>query len=178
MVGSILQSTSSSACSLLKLPFHLEDLEVSPAAQARSQVHCLGQHRGKTQTANDGWWVQNVDVQLVQPEKWDEMRSRSPTTPIRRIWKILGAEDYRRLWEPYGAMEMCCWLVSQKVSLVVSSIYAQPYFDMLRCWPVISLSKMKSFWAGIGRGQRYHLKFLQTNQVICYKSGWPTWSLG
>ena len=133
MVGSILQSTSSSACSLLKLPFHLEDLEVSPAAQARSQVHCLGQHRGKTQTANDGWWVQNVDVQLVQPEKWDEMRSRSPTTPIRRIWKILGAEDYRRLWEPYGAMEMCCWLVSQKVSFkhLCSTLFR--HVEMLTC---------------------------------------------
>lgn len=97
MVGSILQSTSSSSCSLLKLPFHLEDLEVSPAAQARSQVHCLGQHRGKTQMANDGWWVQNVDVQLVQPEKWDEMRSRSPTTHQSdgsgRSWELKTIED-------------------------------------------------------------------------------------
>ena len=75
---------------------------MSPAAQARSQVHCLGQHRGKTQTANDGWWVQNVDVQLVQPEKWDEMRSRSPTTHQSdgsgRSWE---PKTYRRLWEPW-----------------------------------------------------------------------------
>lgn len=127
MVGSILQSTSSSACSLLKLPFHLEDLEVSPAAQARSQVHCLGQHRGKTQTANDGWWVQNVDVQR-NGMKCD----RDP----QRLTNQTDLEDLgsRRRIEDCGSHgDVLLTGFTKGFIGGISSIYAQPYFDMLRC---------------------------------------------